>query len=266
VPVHDRLPEPLRRCVDQAIAAEALEGWQPNAEQVEALAALANDDVTFGEYLADYLTRHPPPSSRPSIRRMLHRRRPYLIPGTTVLRNNFGADTRATLADLEFVATAGRIAGWHRRIADGRVGADDIDFRAVHRDLFADSYEWAGDYRVVDLRLGDEKFAPQSSVTSMMDRVVASARAVVTDDHEVLADQLARLYADYNSVHPFREGNGRTGTTVLHIVAALRGRQLDLSTFSRNEWYAASRGSMLGRAGGRVDHRPFVPLLVRGLT
>ena len=36
--------------------------------------------------------------------------------------------------------------------------------------------------------------------------------------------QLARLYADYNYVHPFREGNGRTGTLMLHIVATLRGR------------------------------------------
>jgi len=266
MPVHDRLPESLRRCVDQAIAAEALEGWRPTAEQVEALSALANDDVTFSEYLGGYLTRHPPRSSRQSVRRMLRRRNPYLIPGTTVLRNNFGADTRATLADLEFVATAGRIAGWHRRIADGQVSVDDVDFRAVHRNLFADAYEWAGDYRVVELRLGDEQFAPQSSLTSMMDRVLASARAVVTDDGEVLADQLARLYADYNSVHPFREGNGRTGTTVLHIVASLRGSSLDLSTLSRGEWYAASRASMHGRHGGGADHRPFVPLLVRALA
>jgi len=266
MPVHDRLPEPLRRCVDQAIAAEALEGWRPTAEQVEALSALANDDVTFSEYLADYLTRHPPRSSRPSVRQMLRRRNPYLIPGTMVLRNNFGADTRATLADLEFVATAGRIAGWHRRIADGQVSADDIDFRAVHRSLFADTYEWAGDYRVVELRLGDEKFAPQSSLTSMMDGVVASARAVLTDDGDALADQLARLYADYNSVHPFREGNGRTGTTVLHIVAALRGSSLDLCTLSRGEWYAASRASMHARHDARADHRPFVPLFVRALA
>ena len=100
----------------------------------------------------------------------------------------------------------------------------------------------------------------------MIDRVLASARAVVTDDGQVLADQLARLYADYNSVHPFREGNGRTGTTVLHIVASLRSNSLDLSTLSRGEWYAASRASMHARHDGRADHRPFVPLLVRALA
>jgi cell filamentation protein, protein adenylyltransferase len=265
VPAHDRLPAPLRRCVDQTIAAEALEGWRPTAEQVDALAALVTADVTYSDYLAAYLTRHPPPN-RETTRRRLRRGKPYLIPGTTVLRNNFGADTHAMLADLEFVATAGRIAGWHRRIVDGRVDVDDVDFRAVHRDLFADAYMWAGDYRITDLRLADDMFARQSSVESLMGRVEAFARAMVADDPRSLADKLARLYADYNSVHPFREGNGRTGTTVLHIVASLHGARLDLSRFSRDEWYAASHDSMPARPDGSADHRPFARLLIRALA
>ena len=54
VPAPDRLPERLRRCVDQTLAAEALEGWRPTAEHVEALVALLNDEITFGDYLAGY--------------------------------------------------------------------------------------------------------------------------------------------------------------------------------------------------------------------
>ena len=54
VPAPDRLPERLRRCVDQTIAAEALEGWHPTADHIEALIALVNDDVTFDDYLADF--------------------------------------------------------------------------------------------------------------------------------------------------------------------------------------------------------------------
>jgi hypothetical protein len=55
VPASDR----LRRCVDQTIAAEALGGWRPNADHVDALAALVSGDVAFDDYLAAYLTRHP---------------------------------------------------------------------------------------------------------------------------------------------------------------------------------------------------------------
>ena len=129
VPAPDRLSERLRRCVDQTIEAEALEGWQPTADHVDALVALVNDDVTFDDYLAEYRTRYPPGPTRASARRMNRRSRPYLIPGTTLLRNNFGADTHEMLADLEFVSTAGRIAGWHRRLADGDVSADELGIR-----------------------------------------------------------------------------------------------------------------------------------------
>lgn len=272
MPAPDSPPEPLRRCVEQTVAAEALEGWQPTVEQVDALVALLAGDVTFGDYLAAYRTRYPPgvPGTlHVRAGRQARRGEPYLVPGTTLLLNNFGADTHEMLADLEFVATAGRLAGWHGKLACGDVGARDLNVRLLHRQLFADVYSWAGSYRVTELKRGDDVFARRSSVARMMNRVEARARALVAERPEnhtdALADQLARLYADYNYVHPFREGNGRTGTLMLHIVSTLRGRRLDLSTISRPEWYAASRDSMPSGRSRTVDHRTFVPLFVRAL-
>ena len=263
----ERQPPRVRRCVDQTIAAEALEGWRPTDDQVEALVALVNGDVTFDDYLAAYRSRYPtrrageiPGGSR--------RDPPYLIPGTSVLRNSFGADDHEMLADLEFVATAGRMAGWHGRLADGDVTTDDLDTRALHRRLFCDVYEWAGSYRVCELRLGDEVFARQSSVQRRMGRIEGAARALAAARDEsghTLADGLSLLYAEYNYVHPFREGNGRTGTLLVHTVAALRGRRLDFGGISRAEWYAASRESMPSGRNGKADHRPLIPLFARAL-
>lgn len=266
----DRLPQPLRRCVDQTIAAEALEGWQPTADHIDALVALVDGDVAFADYLAEYRTGYPSEPTRQTNRRVFRPRRPYLIPGTTLLRNNFGADSHRMLSDLEFVSTAGRIACWHRRLADGDVGADDLDIRAIQRELFSDVYPWAGNYRVTELRRGEDVFAWRSSVHPMTARVEVAAREVAAgffeQPAEAVAYQLARLYADFNHIHPFREGNGRTGTMMLHIVATLCGRRLDLSTFSRDEWYAASRDSMPFRRDGKANHRPFLPLMVRALV
>jgi cell filamentation protein len=269
VPALERLPQRLRDCVDQTIAAEALEGWLPTAEQVDALVALVNGDVSFDDYFAASRSRYQFQLAYEPAPRRLRREAPYLIPRTTLLRNNFGADSHVTLADLEFVATAGRIAGWHRRLAHGQVGVDDLDIPEIHRQLFVDVYAWAGSYRVTDLRLGDDVFARRSSVQPMMARIEAGVRTLVADDAEnradALARQLARFYAEYNYVHPFREGNGRTGTLVLHIVSTLRGRRLDLGKISRDEWYSASRDSMPLRRDGRADPRSFVPLLLRAL-
>lgn len=266
MPGPEQLPQRLRHCVDQTVAAEVLEGWRPTADQVAALAALVSDDLTFEDYLARYRNRYPSKPAEEATRRT-RRRDPYVLPGTSLLRNNFGVDDHETLAELEFAVTAGRMASWHRRLAHGDVGAHDLDVRVIHRHLFADVYAWAGSYRVTELRLGDEVFARRASVQRRMNRVEAAARALVADvaADDSLPIQLARLYAEFNYVHPFREGNGRTGTVVLHIVAALRGRRLDLSTISRRQWYAASRDSMPTRRGGPVNPRPFVPLLARAL-
>ena len=269
VPAPDRLPQPLRHCVDQTIAAEALEGWRPTDEQVDALVALVSGEVAFADYLASYRSRYPVKATRDAHRRTRRGSPPYFVPGTTLLRNNFGADDQTVLTDLEYVATAGRIAGWHCRLANGDVGTDDLDIRAIHRHLFGDVYEWAGDFRVTELRLGDDVFARRASVQREAARIVATARSLAADtasiDDDALASQLARLYADYNYLHPFREGNGRTGTLLLHTVTALRGRTLDLGAISRRQWYAASHDSMPLRRGESPDHAPFVALLVRAL-
>jgi cell filamentation protein, protein adenylyltransferase len=270
----EQLPEALRRAVDQTVAAERLEGWCPTGAHLDALAALLCGEMCFDDYLAGAAARHLPDTT-PSRRdhwRALRRRQPYLIPGTTLLRNNFGVTHRQALAELEFVATAGRIALWHRRSAHGGLVGQDVDFRAVHRHVFADVYPWAGDYRVTELRRGDAVFAKHHAVPGAMAVIEQSARTLAVSaerfDAAALGYQLARLYAEYNQIHPFREGNGRTGTLLLHTVAALCGHRLDLTGVTRDEWYSASRDSMPFRRGsgaGGVNPRPFVPLLNRAL-
>jgi cell filamentation protein len=260
-------PGAVRRAVEQTVAAQRLEGWRPTGDQLADLTRLAHADLSFGEYLAGHRARHPPAQPQPR-RRVLRRRVPYLIPGTTVLRNNFGITDRAALAELEFIATAGRMLVWQLRIAAGQTGVADLDVRVIHAQLFADVYVWAGRYRVTELRRGETAFGWQADIAARMGEITDRARRLVATppaDGPALAYRLSRLYADYNQVHPFREGNGRTGTLLLHTVAALCGYRLDLSGISRADWYAASADSMPFRRDGTANHRPFIPLLVRAV-
>ena len=253
--------------VRRTVAAQRLEGWQPTDEQLHDLDRLARAEVTFGQYLAGYRSRHPPAAPTPR-RWVLRRRVPYLIPGTTLLRNNFGLTDQAALTDLEFVATAGRMLEWQQRVGAGQVGAADLDARVIHQHVFADVYAWAGEYRITELRRGDVAFGWQADIADQMDAVTGHARRVAADrptDAPALAYELARMYADYNQIHPFREGNGRTGTLLLHTLSALCGYPFDLSGITRAEWYSASADSMPFRRDGQAGHRPFIPLLVRAL-
>ncbi len=204
---------------------------------------MACGEKVFGEYLAGYRSRYPPPDPQESRRgygRIIRRARPYLIPGTTLLRNNFGVRAHGELRDLEFVATAGRLTQWHARLAMGDATADDLDMRDLHQHVFADVYPWAGSYRITELRRGDVVFAWQSGIAVAMAGIDQTARRVAADGEKLdtarLAFEMSRLYAEYNRVHPFREGNGRTGTLMLHTLAMLCGRRLDLAPITRDEW------------------------------
>lgn len=254
--------------VAQTLAAERLEGWEPTDEHVAALNALIRGQISFADYFATFRARHPPPQ-RPRRRPGLRRAAPYLIPGTTLLRNRFGASSAQMLADLEFIATAGRMALWLCRPAD-ETTLDALDVRVLHRQLFADVYPWAGTYRTTELRRGEQGFAWVSTIESGMKRVHDGARSVVAAgagyDDARLAYELARLYADFNQLHPFREGNGRAGALLLHGVASNCGRRLDLSGVQRMRWYAAAADSMPFRRDGQASHRPFLYLLVGTLS
>ncbi|BBX67922.1 Fic family protein [Mycolicibacterium psychrotolerans] len=251
--------DPVSHAVATTVAVHRIEGWHPTDDHVDALGALARGDLPFADFLATHRARHPPPSPhRRKIR--LRRPAPYLIPGTTLLRNEFGVTTADALADLEYTASAGRMVGW---LCAPTIEA--LDARVMHRHLFSDAYGWAGQYRAVELRRGRDVFGSVSSIEDRMADVHGTAHRLVDEgagrDAPRLAYELARWYADYNQIHPFREGNGRTGALMLLAIASMCGHRLDLTGITRHEWYAAAADSMPARRDGRVSYRPFLYLL-----
>jgi hypothetical protein len=116
-----------------------------------------------------------------------------------------------------------RMVGWYRMLAEGTIGVHYVDVRAIHQHLFADVYTWAGNYRVTELRRGDYVFAWQSALGRLLEE---TARALATNgaglDQPGLAYRLARLYADYNHIHPFGGGQRPGG----HAASAHRRHAL----------------------------------------
>ncbi len=249
--------------VQQTLAAQRIEGWEPEPTHIVELGALASGAVEFGDYLARCRERYP---AAPARRRLLRRRTPYLIPGTSVLRNNFGIRHGPDLAAAEYEVTAGRMVLWHVRQCATEA---NLDVRALHGELFGDVYPWAGKLRTVDLRRGGSAFVWQVDVAAGIGEIELAATKLVDVgagyDNARLAWELSRLYARYNQIHPFREGNGRTGMVLLHALAGRCGRQLDFTHVARAAWYSASRDSMPLHRDGHPSHRPFLWLLNRAV-
>jgi cell filamentation protein len=100
--------------------------------------------------------------------------RGYLIPGTQVLRNRVGARTPEALQAAENDLVEARVI--ELREAPGLLGARAHDLgylQAIHRQLFQDVYDWAGDLRTVGIEKGNESFCPPASISQPMDHVAA---------------------------------------------------------------------------------------------
>src|ERR1700683_1215717 len=81
---------------------------------------------------------------------------PYLYPGTDVLKNLRGLTDPKQLARFEARRTHQRIVELIDTPVPGRF--DVAHFKAIHRYIFQDVYEWAGLFRTVNISKGGHLF------------------------------------------------------------------------------------------------------------
>jgi cell filamentation protein len=186
---------------------------------------------------------------------------PYVDPATGVLRN------RLAITDADQLARAEAHLAFHAEI---RLYAAGTTFRrydlpalkAVHRQLFADVYDWAGELRTVDLAKGASTFARARHLRPAAEQVF---RRLARDgqlrdlDRPRFARAAGRLLADLNALHPFREGNGRAQRAFMQLLARDAGYQLRWGDVDPSENVAVSTAAM-------SDSDAFGPLLERILV
>lgn len=166
----------------------------------------------------------------------------YFWPGTEVLRNKLGLVDPVSLRIAEYGLTADRQTEIDRGLAPIARSYDAVHLRAIHRHLFQDLYDWAGEHRTVDMRKGMTEFAP----TGWIDRYLADAAHMIerTDwpglDRDGFAAAAAAVYAHLNQAHPFREGNGRAAKVFLQHVADRSAFTLDYERVEPPVWNQAS--------------------------
>lgn len=156
---------------------------------------------------------------------------PYIDPSMGILRNLVGADTRDALSAAEGDLVFARLVQLTERPPAGT--GDLVELQAIHRQLFQDVFEWAGELRTVDMRKREEGAEPFLPV-QMIERAASfAARELHADDNlrgmsrDRFIDRLAYHYDAFNYIHPFREGNGRTQRVMWNRIALDAGWQLD---------------------------------------
>lgn len=134
---------------------------------------------------------------------------PYSDPVTGVLHNKLGLGTAAGLEAAEREITHAALI-----LLDESPVSPSYDLphlQEIHKRIFGDIYEWAGQIRTVAIAKGAIFCLPQY--------IDSSAAVIFGELHDedclrglrrdAFVGRLAHYLGEVNALHPFREGNGR---------------------------------------------------------
>lgn len=173
---------------------------------------------------------------------------PYSQDG--VLKNKFNEKDPKKLEILEKRST---IRGWiklqNELIATPNLKLDTALIKKIHKNLFEDVYDWAGEYRTVNIVKGKTMFTNALYVPAALEDLVTKLNRDITSKSITannISEKLAYYYGELNMIHPFREGNGRTQKIFIEKVADKLGYSLQLEKVDSKKLLEATIESVNG--------------------
>jgi len=188
-----------------------------------------------------------------------------------VLKNRLGIasvkemdDTEARALERAMIGLVGKYNERHRFTG--------TDICEIHKNWLGAIYEWAGEYRRVNVSKGDFPFAAAARVPSLMEQFERNVLARYTPcnfkNRADVIHALAETHVELVLIHPFREGNGRLAR-ILSILMALQAG-LPLLNFSliaeeKKQVYFAAVQAGLDRNYAPME-RLFADIIERSLA
>lgn len=179
--------------------------------------------------------------------------------GQGTLKNLLGERDPRTLREKEYL----RVDRRFKEVLSGDASIartfDAEHVTSIHGYLFQDVYEWAGQYRSVDLIKGHPfALVGDGSIGRHLDLVRDLVVGTQWDNftQPEFAARAAEVFTHLNQAHPFREGNGRVAKAFMHHVADNSHFMLDFDKTTPDIWNDMSAESRLPSIAGDVDPRP----------
>lgn len=107
---------------------------------------------------------------------------------------------------------------------------------AIHKYLFEDIYDFAGEIRTVNMAKGNFRFAPLVYLQAALENIDKMPQSNF--------DEIVEKYVEMNIAHPFREGNGRSTRIWLdHILKTEICKVIDWNKVNKEDYLLAMERS-----------------------
>ena len=154
-------------------------------------------------------------------------------PNTTCLINKFDIKDDKKLSQIEAEITFAKAAVLESKEAKPPF---DFDFyKSIHRFLFEDLYDWAGELRKVDISKKGTYFCKVNELENLCEACfnrLEKANYFIGATKERFVEEIVDFYVTTNYLHPFREGNGRTQRIFISKLIKYNGYDFNFSNIN----------------------------------
>ena len=153
------------------------------------------------------------------------------------LENKLGLTSSADLArEEERISKKKALELFENGMLDKLEAGKFSALKAIHKHLFEDIYDFAGELRTVNIAKGNFRFAPLMYLQAALDNIDKMPQSNF--------DEIIEKYVEMNIAHPFREGNGRSTRIWLdHILKNEIGKVVDWSKVDKENYLLAMERS-----------------------
>lgn len=154
-----------------------------------------------------------------------------------VLENKFNITNSAELAKVEEKISKTKALELFKKglLNDLEAGTFD-SLSKIHKYLFDEIYDFAGEIRNVNIAKGNFRFAPVIYLETALKNIDKMPQSTF--------DEIIEKYVEMNVAHPFREGNGRSTRIWLDLILKKQlGKVVDWSSVDKEDYLLAMERS-----------------------
>lgn len=154
-----------------------------------------------------------------------------------VLENKFNITNSAELAKVEEKISKTKALKLFKKGLLNDLEAGTFDSLAkIHKYLFDEIYDFAGEIRNVNIAKGNFRFAPVIYLETALKNIDKMPQSTF--------DEIIEKYVEMNVAHPFREGNGRSTRIWLDLILKKQlGKVVDWSSVDKEDYLLAMERS-----------------------
>lgn len=180
-----------------------------------------------------------------------------------ILKNKLGITDQKALEDIETLLLKDTYVHFFPLLRGRKLKFNVKLILEIHKYFLGTLYSWAGKTRTVEISKNGVLFCASLQIKKALqnfNQILQDNMPLSKDDKKIVSEKLAIIHCEFNAIHPFREGNGRTIRLFLDLLAVNSGYGLiDYSKALKKNYIKACVSGM------RKDYLPMNRILFKGL-